>query len=227
MNVNNTNENDITDLFDDDAFAEAKSNLEKNDAVYRQNDEFQYRKEQKKREQPTIKQKIARINVVVWLIFEILLLAMMFTPDDVFDAIAQSLPNDAIAQTLGLSIYTVIWLSFIYLSWFSLPEVILCDSDFDLLVRDPKKKFLYPLCIFERAWWNILPNIILATLTWRSMWLLALDENNTFYYAFLWAPIVMFVYNEIIFLEEGDWYDWHNLLWIGNAVALIVAIALR
>ena len=227
MNVNNTNENDITDLFDDDAFAEAKSNLEKNDAVYRQNDEFQYRKEQKKREQPTIKQKIARINVVVWLIFEVLLLAMMFTPDDVFDAISHSLPNNAIAQSLGLSIYTVIWLSFLYLSWFSIPEVILCDSDFDLLVRDPKKKFLYPFCIFERAWWSILPNIILATLIWRSMWLLALDENNTFYYAFIWAPIIIFVYNEIIFLKEGDWYDWHNLLWIGNVIAFIVAIALR
>lgn len=227
MNVNNTSENDITDLFDDDAFAEAKSNLEKNDAVYRQNDEFQYRKEQKKREQPTIKQKIARINVVVWLIFETLLLAMMFIPDDVFDAISQSLPNDAISQTLGLSIYTVIWLSFLYLSWFSLPEVILCDSDFDLLVRDPKKKFLYPLCIFERAWWSILPNIILATLIWRSMWLLALDENNTFYYASIWAPIVIFVYNEIIFLKEGDWYDWHNLLWIGNAVALIAVLVLH
>lgn len=227
MNVNNTNENDITDLFDDDAFAEAKSNLEKNDAVYRQNDEFQYRKEQKKREQPTIKQKIARINVVVWLIFETFLLAMMFIPDDVFDAISQSLPNDAISQTLGLSIYTVIWLSFLYLSWFSLPEVILCDSDFDLLVRDPKKKFLYPLCIFERAWWSILPNIILATLIWRSMWLLALDENNTFYYASIWAPIVIFVYNEIIFLKEGDWYDWHNLLWIGNAVALIAVLVSR
>lgn len=227
MNVNNTNENDITDLFDDDAFAEAKSNLEKNDAVYRQNDEFQYRKEQKKREQPTIKQKIARINVVVWLIFETFLLAMMFIPDDVFDAISQSLPNNAISQTLGLSIYTVIWLSFLYLSWFSLPEVILCDSDFDLLVRDPKKKFLYPLCIFERAWWSILPNIILATLIWRSMWLLALDENNTFYYASIWAPIVIFVYNEIIFLKEGDWYDWHNLLWIGNAVALIAVLVSR
>lgn len=227
MNVNNTNENDITDLFDDDAFAEAKSNLEKNDAVYRQNDEFQYRKEQKKREQPTIKQKIARINVVVWIIFEVFLLAMMFTPDDVFDAISQSLPNNAIAQSLGLSIYTVIWLSFLYLSWFSIPEVILCDSDFDLLVRDPKKKFLYPFCIFERAWWSILPNIILATLIWRSMWLLALDENNTFYYAFIWAPIIIFVYNEIIFLKEGDWYDWHNLLWIGNVIAFIVAIALR
>lgn len=215
MNVNNTNENDITDLFDDDAFAEAKSNLEKNDAVYRQNDEFQYRKEQKKREQPTIKQKIARINVVVWIIFEVFLLAMMFIPDD------------TISQTLGLSIYIVLWLSFLYLSWFSLPEVILCDSDFDLLVRDPKKKFLYPLCIFEQAWWSILPNIILATLIWRSMWLLALDENNTFYYASIWAPIVIFVYNEIIFLKEGDWYDWHNLLWIGNVIAFIVAIALR
>jgi len=227
MNVNNTNENDITDLFDDDAFAEAKSNLEKNDAVYRQNDEFQYRKEQKKREQPTIKQKIARINVVVWLIFETFLLAMMFIPDDVFDTISKSLPNNAISQTLGLSIYTVIWLSFLYLSWFSLPEVILCDSDFDLLVRDPKKKFLYPLCIFERAWWSILPNIILATLIWRSMWLLALDENNTFYYVSIWAPIVIFVYNEIIFLKEGDWYDWHNLLWIGNAVALIAILVSR
>lgn len=215
MNVNNTNENDITDLFDDDAFAEAKSNLEKNDAVYRQNDEFQYRKERKRREQPTIKQKIARINVVVWFIFEVLLLAMMFIPDD------------TISQTLGLSIYIVLWLSFLYLSWFSIPEVILCDSDFDLLVRDPKKKFLYPLCIFEQAWWSILPNIILATLIWRSMWNLALGENNTFYYAFIWASIIIFVYNEIIFLKEGDWYDWHNLLWIGNVVAFIVAIALR
>lgn len=221
MNVNNTSENDITDLFDDDAFAEAKSNLKKNDAVYRQNDEFQYRKEQKKREQPTIKQKIARINVVVWLIFE----ACWFTMTYLIHTYSEEAPDSILPLVLFL--FTALWLSFLYLSYFSFPEVILCDSDFDLLVRDPKKKFLYPLCIFERTWWNILPNIILATFAWRDAWVLTIDENNTFYSAFIWAPIVIFIFNEIVFLKEGDWYDWHNLLWIGNAVALIAVLVLH
>lgn len=205
MSEINQNENDITDLFDDDAFEEAKSNLEKNDAVYRQNDEFQYRKEQKKRAQSTIKQKITIINGVVWLIFEALWIVMVTAPEDV-------------SESRELFTGTGLWILFLYLACFSFSKLSLCDSDFDLLVMDPKKKFMYPFYVFERAWWIILPNIALATLAWRGVW----DENS---YALLWAPVVIFVFNEIVFLAYGAFFSWRNLLWIGNAVVLIVALA--
>jgi hypothetical protein len=220
MSEINQNENDITDLFDDDAFEEAKSNLEKNDTVYRQNDEFQYRKEQKKRAQPTIKQKITIINGIVWLIFEALWFVMTYLEYHN----QEGMPVPKSIESLGLFTYTGLWISFLYLAWFSLSKVILCDSDFDLLVTDPNKKFMYPFYVLEEAWWSIIPNIIFATLAWRAAWVSVLDENNTFYYAIIWAPVVIFVYNGILFLTNGEGFSWRNLLWIGNAVVLIVAL---